>query len=78
MLIILLPSRRRPTILLAAALAILTTAGATGCNSSTSTTTSTGSVATNPYAGTYDVTITATYYNGKTTTHTTVIGYNID
>jgi hypothetical protein len=76
-LLVFLPRRRRLSVLLLAAVTILAAQGATGCSSGSAPAASTGGggVPTNPYAGTYGVTITAQY--GQTT-HTTLIIYNIN
>jgi ABC-type phosphate transport system substrate-binding protein len=61
-----LPRRRRLGGLLLVALSVALTAGVTGCGSSQSSPPSTTTINTNPYAGTYTVTVVGTY-SGSTT-----------
>jgi hypothetical protein len=82
LLLLTLPRRRRLGGLLLVALAVALIGGATGCGSSqagppTSTTTSSGS---NPYVGSYVVTVSGTYTNsnGEITQQITTVTYNIN
>jgi subtilase family serine protease len=76
--LLVLPRRRRLGSLLLVLLAIGIVAGATGCSSSSSSS-SGNTTTTNPYIGTYTVTIIATYSSsGQTTTHSSVLTYNIN
>jgi hypothetical protein len=66
LLLLVLPRRRRLGGLLLVALSVALTAGVTGCGSSQSSPPSTTTINTNPYAGTYTVTVVGTY-SGSTT-----------
>jgi subtilase family serine protease len=81
LLLLIVPGRRRLGGLLLLILAIGLIGGATGCSSSQSgppTTTTTTS--TNPYVGTYTVTVTGIYTasNNQVSQHTTVVTYTIN
>jgi hypothetical protein len=80
MLIFVMPRRRRLGGLLMAILAIGLAGGAIGCGSSSQSAPPTTTTNTNPYAGTYSVTVTATYTssNNQVTQHSTLITYNIN
>jgi subtilase family serine protease len=84
LLMIVFPHRRRLGGLLAVLLAVALALGASGCSSSSSssstgTTTTGGTTTTNPYAGTYTVTVIATYSNnGQSTVHASTITYSIN
>jgi subtilase family serine protease len=79
LLLLILPGRRRLGGLLLAVLAVALMGGATGCGSSQSGPPTTP-VNTNAQAGTYIVTVTATYTssNNQVTQHTTAITYSIN
>ena len=66
LLLLVLPRRRRLGGLLLVALSVALAAGVTGCGSSQSSPPSTTTINTNPYAGTYTVTVVGTY-SGSTT-----------
>jgi hypothetical protein len=81
LLMLVVPGRRRLSGLLLIVLAVALIGGASGCGSSqTSPGTTTTSSNTNPYAGTYTVTVTGTYTgaSGQVTQHTAVVTYNIN
>jgi hypothetical protein len=72
------PQRRRLGSLLMVVLAIGVTAGVTGCGGGGQASVGTGNTTVNPYIGTYTVTVQAKYTSsGQTTTHSSVITYNI-
>ncbi|HWB33398.1 MAG TPA: protease pro-enzyme activation domain-containing protein [Acidobacteriaceae bacterium] len=78
LLTIVLPRRRRLGSLLAVAVATVLVIGSAGCGGS-SQPVSTGSSNTNPYIGTYTVTVMATYSNsGQSTTHSSTVTYTIN
>jgi subtilase family serine protease len=85
LLLVTLPRRRRLGGLLLLAVALALIGGATGCGSSqsgppTTTTTTTTSSSSNPYVGTYIVTVIGTYTNtsGQVTQQTATVTYYID
>jgi subtilase family serine protease len=79
LLLLIVPGRRRLSGLLLVLMAAALIGGATGCSSSQSSPATTTSNS-NPYAGTYSVTVTGAYtaVNNQTTQHTTVITYTIN
>jgi subtilase family serine protease len=79
LLLLVFPRRRRLGGLLLVALAVALVGGATGCGGSSQTTQSTATTSTNPYAGTYTVTVIGTYTssNNQVTQHSTVVTYSI-
>jgi hypothetical protein len=78
--LLVLPGRRRLGGLLMVVLAIALIGGATGCGSSQTSPGTTTTSNTNPYVGTYTVTVTGTYTatNNQVTQHTTVVTYKIN
>jgi subtilase family serine protease len=82
LLLLILPRKRRFGGLLLAALSIALIGGATGCGSSQAGPPTT-IVSTNPYVGTYFVTVIGTYTNtntttGQVTTHSQLVTYTIN
>ena len=84
LVLLVLPRRRRFASLLMVALAVALAAGASGCGSSgqqvvSSTGSSTGN-SSNPYAGTYIVTVIGTYTSssGQVSQHTATVTYSIN
>jgi hypothetical protein len=81
LLLIVLPKRRRLSSLLVALVGVALALGASGCASSQSSPPTTIPPSTNPYIGTYTVTVTATYTSqpsGQVTQHGTVVTYTIN
>lgn len=72
------PQRRRLGGLLMVVLAIGIAAGVTGCSGGSQASVGTGNTTVNPYIGTYTVTVQAKYTSGgQSTTHSSVLTYNI-
>ncbi|HWG16971.1 MAG TPA: hypothetical protein VN678_03865, partial [Acidobacteriaceae bacterium] len=73
-----MPQRRRLGGLLMVVLALGVMAGVTGCGGGGQASVGTGNTTVNPYIGTYTVTVQAKYTSGgQSTTHSSVITYNI-
>jgi subtilase family serine protease len=81
MLLLILPRRRRRLGgLLLVALAVALIGGATGCGGNSQTISSGGTTNTNPYVGTYTVTVIGTFTNatGQATQHITTVTYLVN